>query len=276
MPAIVAVTGDQHVNSVSGLCPPVVARDDGSEHRPSKTQRAVWRKWKQAWAYVDDLRRRRFKPDLSLYVVLPGDLVDKNSHDGVSLIAQMRTTIQDMALDVFAPVAERADHLFVVRGTEAHTGPRGELEEWLADDLGAEPDPLTDNASWWHLLLEVEGVTFDIAHHPQTTASRPWTWPSAAARHARILHDQYQDAGAPIPDIACRFHRHHYQPGIERMQPFFVYGPSWQLTTPFGYRLGSGALLEPVGMLIFIVDDGAWTFDDSQIFEFPRRQAWKA
>lgn len=274
MSALVVMSGDQHVNSLSGICPPVVTRDDGSEHRPSKPQRAVWRKRQQAWAYVKNLKTRRFKKDLKLYTILPGDLLDRNSHDGVSLISRSRTVIERMALEVFAPVAEMSDHLFVVTGTEAHTGGRGELEEWLARDLGAEPDPLTGRSSWWHLPLEIEGVLFDVAHHPRTTASRPWTWPAAAARHARIIHDEYQDADERIPDVACRFHRHHYQPGIEKMKPFFVYGPSWQLTTPFGYRLGAGSLLEPVGMLIFLVDNGKWTFDDSQIFKFRKRESW--
>jgi len=277
MASIVVLSGDQHVNALgTGLCPPVVVRDDGSNYRPNKTVQAIWRKRQQAWEYVKELKTRRFKKDLTLYVVIGGDAVDRNTHDGVSLIAKMRSTILDNAIEVFAPVADLADHLFFLRGTEAHAGDRAEMEELLAHDLGAEPDPLTGADSWWHLPLEVEGVTFDLAHHPQTAAARPWTWPAAAARHATIIRNQYQDAGEPIPDVAVRFHRHHYQPGPLRPRPLFIYAPSWQLTTPFGYRLGAGALVEPVGMLIFIVEDGQFQLDDSQVFRFPRRKAWTA
>lgn len=274
MASIVVVTGDTHVNSMAGLCPPFVTRDDGSEHRPSKSQRAVWRKWLETWEYIDQLRTRRLKKNLPLYVVLAGDLVDKNSHDGTSLIAHMRTTITEMAVEVFAPVAQMADHLFVVRGTEAHVGPRAELEEWLADDLGAEPDPETGRASWWHLPLEVEGVRFDIAHHPATAAARPWTWPAAAARHSAIIRFEYLEQGEPVPDVALRFHRHHYQPGPPWPKPFFCYGPSWSLTGPYARRVGAGALPNRIGLLVFVVDDGHFQFDDRCIYKFKGPRAW--
>jgi len=90
-----------------------------------------------------------------------------------------------------------------------------------------------------------------------------------------MIRNQYQDADERVPDVAVRFHRHHYQPGPYLPKPWFFYAPSWQLTTPFGYRVGAGAIVEPVGLLIFIVEDGRVTLDDSQIFKFPKRKPWR-
>jgi hypothetical protein len=223
---------------------------------------------------VEDLKKRRLKKDRTLYSAFVGDLGDLNSHGGISLISHMQATIHDMMLQVFQPAIDMSDHAFILAGTASHTGGRGELEEWLANDLNTESDPSTGKGAWFHLLLDVEGVLFDIAHHPATAASRPWTWGPAAARHAEIIRLEYLEAGERVPDVAVRFHRHHYQQGPRQRPPFFVYGPSWQLTTPYGYRRGAGAIMEPVGLLIFLVDDGTWTFDDSQIFQFKRSQPW--
>jgi len=273
MGAIVVLEGDQHVNALgTGLCPPVVVRDDGSNHRPGKTVKAIYRARLQAWKYVAELKARH---KAILYAVLGGDAGDYNGYDRASLISQMKTTIYDMMVEVFAPVAEVADHLFVIRGTTSHGGVRNELDEWLADDLGAEPDPETGSDSWWHLPLEIEGVTFDLMHHPQTAARYEHTWPAAAARHAMLIRYKYLGQGEMPPDVAVRFHTHHYQPGLWGYKPFFAYAPGWQLCTPYGYRLGHGALVEPVGLLIYICEAGQVTLDDSQIFRPRKRKPWK-
>ena len=165
-PAVVVIVSDLHVNSTVGLCPQRVALDDGGTYQQSKAQRWIYRCWLDFWQHVDNL------PRSALYVVLNGDLVEGLHHGTTQLVTHNEETQLGMALQLLEPVARLADYLFIVRGTEAHTGPSAFWEEHIAEDLSAVRDEVGLTASWWHLPLTVEGVTFDICHHPQTTSRR--------------------------------------------------------------------------------------------------------
>ena len=249
-PTLFVAVGDLHINSTIGLCVPRVDLDDGGVYRASKAQRDyLLRNWRRFWRDVAELRDRvRAR---RVIVVIGGDLVDDNSHSQAQLITVNRSVIVALAQRVLEPALEVADEVIVVRGTEAHGGQSGELEEIVAERIGAVPDPVTGQFSQWFLLAEVDGVLFDVAHHPPTFGRRPWTKAAAAARAAALLRAQYLEAGQRVPDVAIRFHVHSYQPGPREPRPEFYYGPPWQLCTAFGHRLGAGRQIEPVGGLVF-------------------------
>jgi hypothetical protein len=261
--AVVAIAGDLHINSTVGLCPPTVALDDGGTFHASKAQRWIWRCWLDYWERVG-------KSDSPIYVVLNGDLVEGLHHRTTQLVTHNEETQLAMALQVLEPVARLADYLFIVRGTEAHTGPSAQWEEHLADDLSAVRDTVGLTASWWHLPLEVEGVTFDICHHPQTGSQRPWTLDQAAARQAAITWDEYQEMGQKPPDVVIRSHRHVFGRGY-RDDTLSVFCPSWQITTAFGRRLGTGRRVQPIGGLVFQCQDGRYTWSDQRYRPIPRK-----
>jgi hypothetical protein len=232
----------------------------------SKAQRWIWRCWQDYWQYIDNLERSR------LYVVINGDVIEGLHHNTTQLVSHNESTQLDMALRVLEPVAQLADHLFIVRGTEAHTGPSAQWEERIALDLGAARDTVGLTASWWHLPLEVEGVAFDIGHHPQTNSRRPWTMDQAAARQAAITWAEYHDMDQRPPDVVIRSHVHQYARGY-RGDTFGVFCPPWQITTAFGRRLGTGRRIEPIGGLVFQCQDGGYTWSDKRYRPRPRT-AW--
>lgn len=269
---IVAVVGDLHVNSTVGLCPPYVDLDDGGTYRPSKAQRWLWRCWLDFWNKIGALKREH---GAQCYAVLNGDLADDNRHSKHQLITPNNTTVIRMTAGVLEPALDVADRAFVVRGTEAHAGPSAQLDEKVAEDIDAERNEEAKTWSWWWLPLEAAGVRFDIAHHPQTFGSRPWTLDPAAARHAVIIRDQYWERGERPPDVAVRSHVHTYSLSAKRLKPQFFYTPPWELTTAHGHRRGGGGGVEPVGGLPFVCQNGEYTFDKPISYRARRQPPWK-
>ena len=271
--AIVAVYADTHVNSTIGVMPPYTELQDGGSYRASKEQLWLWRKWNLFGDTVEALKKEL---DAELYVVAAGDNVDDPFHPTTRIVSKHKPTILAMAVKVHERFVQMADHYFMIRGTNAHTGIDGSLEEMLARDLEAEPDPKTGNASWWSLYFEAGGVTFDITHHPQTSARRPWTQHAAAARQSAIIAAQYYEMGMKPPDVACRAHDHGLlrDSGMSTKPWTFLMRP-WQGTTSFGHRLGVGEYVLPVGGLIFVCDNGKVSPIDCK-YSLPKGRPWKA
>jgi hypothetical protein len=269
---LVAVVADLHTNSVRGLCPPSINLDAGGTYKASKAQRLVWQRWCD-YRNIIDAKKKTL--NCKLYVVVAGDVGDKNTHDGSGLISRVDSDEVKIAAKVLEGLREIADEFFVVRGTPAHEGPQACLSELIARDLDATPDEESGTHSWWWLPLEVGGVRFDIAHHPQTSGRRPWTKAAAAARNGAILRAEYLDDGERPPDVAIRGHVHYWQPGPREPKPQFFSCPPWQLTTAFGHRLGAGGHIEPVGGMWFVCRGGRYTWDVERS-QIKRRKAWTA
>ena len=270
--AIVAIVADTHINSTVGLCPRRVKLDDGGTYHPSKGQRALWSAWLEFW---ESVFAQATKIDAQVYAVINGDLNDLNVHDGTGLITKNRSDIIRMTVDALEPVMA-ADHIFIIRGTEAHVGRRANLEEEVAKDLNTEPDAQAGTHSWWWLKLNAAGVLFDIAHHPQTFSRRPWTLDAAPNRHAAIIRDEYQERGEKVPDVAVRAHVHKYVPGNRRLKPQFFYCFPWLLTTAHARRLGATEF-ETIGGLVFTCQDSQYTFEPESWRPYAlKRKIWSA
>lgn len=277
-PILVAIVADLHVNSMVGLCPSAVALEKGT-HRATKAQRVVFAAWREFWQ--ERVYAKAKIIGAKVYAVFNGDLNDKNVHDsrGGELITTIDADIVKMSVQVLEPVLEgEPDHVFIVRGTEAHVGKNASLEEEVAKDIGAEADEQAGTCSWWHLLMEAGGVGFDIKHHPETFARRPWTEDPAAARCAAIIRAQYYERDEKPPDVAVRAHVHKYIPSGKRLKPQMFYCPPWQLTTAHHRRLGASSFRR-IGGLVFICQNGKYEADYIPHLWRPpilRRKPWKA
>ena len=155
MTALVAIVGDIHSNSTVAVCPPRVQLDDGGEYVASQPQRWIWRQWLLFWGEVFE---RRAALDCPIYIILNGELADDNYHPTTQLITRNPADQMALARRVLEPVTARlgdGDRLFVLRGTEAHSGPSGAMDEALAVDLGATGQDTDGPASWWQLRAEI-------------------------------------------------------------------------------------------------------------------------
>lgn len=256
--SILAVVSDMHINSTVGLCPPKVRLDDGGHYIASSAQRAVWAAWLNFWRIVEDMKQELNAPVIT---VLNGDTVDRNKHSAHQLVSANKATAVTIAILALDPMMDVSDQLCIIRGTAAHVGRGGSLEEQLAREYTSDfliPDKASGTKTWWRWQPEIEGVKFDIAHHPATASRRPWTKDAAAARMSALLRIEYLEAGLPVPDIAIRSHVHCTASSSRFSKPEVFITPPWELTSHYGHRLGSTSPIEPVGGLIFVLEDGKY------------------
>jgi len=252
-PSIVVIVSDLHLNSTVALCPDVVQRDEGGTYFPSADQRKINKAWKEFWQTVKARTRKR------LVVVINGDIFETQHHGTTEVITPNKVEQFWMGQAILDPVAQEADELFIVRGTRVHSGPAGEWEEVLAKDLGAVPNNKTGAYSWWKLPLRVDGVLFDIKHHPQTSGRLPWTIDPGVSRQGLLTRTVYLNAGLVPPDIVVRSHKHTFGRGYAR-DTFSVSLPGWQLETEWVH-----AKLDidgRIGGVIFSCLNAKWSMEE--------------
>ena len=202
--------------------------------------------------------------------MLNGDLVDVNGkHRSSQVISLNETDVMKMTVDVLEPVLDKSDRVFVVRGTAAHTGLSGHLEEKIAQDIGAEK--CGDNYSWWELLLDCDGVQFFITHHGPLGRLRH-THGNALNRRAVEIEDLFSRRG--IPQVTIQSHNHHFSTSSDEYKTKVFALPSWQLKTEFAQRIG---IIEEdvIGGILFNCADGNYCYE-SKLYEQDGRRAWKA
>lgn len=227
--------------------------DDGGQHRASKGQRWLWKNWLDFWAKVGSAARAR---DAQVIGIFNGDLVDVNGkHQQSQNISQNRSDVLEMAVDVLEPALDVVDTHFVVRGTAAHVGSSGEMEDIIAIDTGAE-GPGKGQHSWWELILEIDGVKFDIRHHGPL-GRLDHTAGNALNRRATEIMSLYWTDGQRIPDIAVQSHNHRFATSSDSYPVKVFAMPAWQLSTEFVKRI---SIIKPadIGGIWFDLDKGSW------------------
>lgn len=272
MTTILAIVSDLHVNSTVGLCPEQMVNDDGLTVLPSKSQQWLRAQWVNFWQDVD-LAGEHYKVD-SISVIVNGDWGDKNRHSQYQLITLNEGSIIDWMVDVMQPVRSTAERIFVVRGTEAHTGGAGWMEEQAAQDIGAVVDPNTGLSSWWVFRGTLEGVNVLATHHPGTNGTRPWTMGAAANRAAAMVMDaHYNDDWKP--HLAVFGHVHHYEDSGDNHPVRAIFNRPWTLIDAYSHRHGYGIASPSVGGLIVVCRDGNLRVIPRG-YQLPRAKPWRA
>lgn len=199
----VAVVADLHINSTMALMPPNTYLDDGQPVGQSPFQQKLWSCWRDFWGQVE-----REKGDGELVTILDGDIVDGDHHHTPQIISTNLETQERMALDVLEQPARLSNAIFVVRGTEVHSGLAGQQEEAIARQLHAVKPDLW-SYSWYSLRAEFGGVKFDVAHHGPL-GRLPWTKANMVNRLAVEVEIEYHRLGQTPPDFALRAHNHQF------------------------------------------------------------------
>jgi len=250
MPTHLLVISDLHVGSTLGLLPPEGATlDDGGKYLPNAAQTWLWLRYTE---YGEEVRRRIKRGDRVIGVV-NGDAVDCNSRT-TQLWSSNDVDIVRAATAVLKPLRDLCrDGFFIVRGTELHTRPSGQLEEAVAQALDATRWPATsDVRSLFYLPLVLGDYRFDLAHHGRT-GRQVWTRMNAAGGAAVELTLEYLARGAVPPQVAIRSHTHLYSDSGQNYPVRMITTPGWQLQTAYGHRIAPGRLPD-IGGLICTVD----------------------
>lgn len=258
MSVILAVISDIHIGSTVALSPPSIQLDDGGEIRPfggnsGRALRWLWQNWEDAWKLADKLCDQYKAP---LWVVHNGDAVDGDHHGIYQTWTRNMEEQIGIAEEVLRPVRDRAERFFMTRGTDAHVGKSAWSEELLAQMLDATPNKAGGTSSWWHLLMECDGVRFDIAHHGRLSRL-PWTRPNTCSRVAAQVVMRYATPNRikRMPHVVVRSHMHLFAESGTNYPVRVVSTPAWQLVTEFGNRLDPGELAD-IGIVFFVCDQG--------------------
>jgi len=268
---ILPITSDWHTNDIYALAPPVIHRKSG-DHHATKLQRALYTAWGDYWSLIANYKKR-----LNATVIAPalGDLCDFNKYSPASLVTQIKSEVQEAILDTLRPTEKVVDHWVIIRGTESHTGPAGELEEWLANDLDNAVPFSKHIKSWYVWKAKIKGVKLHMAHHLPSGTKLVGNRGEAVARSCRYLADEYDAADEPRPDLAFWGHRHWYAPGWnKRIQGYCV--SSWGSLNSFGHKIGlsiPGPIQTPILFIPGLTKGEKWSI---KLFErkLPVQKTW--
>jgi hypothetical protein len=234
--SVFIAVSDLHCGCQLGLCPETFTLDEGGVYRRNKIQDALWEYWDEFWGeWVPE-----FANGLPYGVVVNGDSLDGVHHKAVHQITHNLADQQKIAEVVLRPIVDLCEgRMFMIRGTEAHTGPSGQHEEQLAKAIGALP---TEDGQYsrYELWLNVgEKGLVHCAHHIGTTGSQAY---ESTAVH-KELTESFTEAARwreIPPDIVMRSHRHRYfkteiatATGMGRS----IVTPGWQAKTPFAFKI---------------------------------------
>jgi len=270
VPVIVAHVGDLHVNSAVALMPPKVTLDDGQTVTQSATQRWLWANWLDYWRRTALYKR---KLDARVIGVINGDWGDINRHSGFQLIEPLNPdVVLQMMVDAIAPLRAVCDEIVVIRGTEAHTGGSGWLENRAAQEIGALRNTAEGTHSWYVWEAEIDGVRLVSSHHPGTNSTVPWTAGNEANR--RAARDVYAYAGRDWrPQLTLWGHYHHWADSGTTHPIRAIYNRSWQVKTAFLYRIGRATEVSEIGGLWALCQAGRVNVIPQE-YQLPRPTPW--
>ena len=253
---------DLHINSTVALCKPSTFLDDGQEVKITKAQRWFWDNWCDLIERVDT-----FKPDI---LIVNGDALEGDTKQrSYQLITRNPTTIVSIGSETLEPLVSKIPAVYFVRGTGAHGGKSGYLEESLAKDFDNSVK-LGKNYSHWSLNLIVDGVRISAAHHT-TMGGLPWTRPNAANAMAAKVQFQYSQDGERPPDLVLRGHVHRWADSYDAYKTRAIVTPCWTLATEHTQKIAPDTLPE-CGAVFITCDSGK--YDAEKIKYEPKGRVW--
>lgn len=255
-PICILFASDTHCGSTIGLCPPEGPMlDDGQVVQPSKVQQWLWDCWTDAHRRYTDMATAAKADRL---VILNGDLVDGDHHGTAQIMSRHPDAQAYIAAETFAVTrAVKPKRLFVVRGTEVHTGTSGSAEESLAKSLGAERDPETHLWSRWHLRLRVHGLLIDVQHHGKGLGRLPHTKQNGANGLAWRVFQTHTERGLEPPALVVRSHLHQFADSYganRKTRGLFL--PSFQVKTSYVHRIAADEIADVGAVAVMIHPSG--------------------
>lgn len=253
---VVVITSDTHPNDKLGLFNKRGLTDDaGVVHMPSEEQNWLWDQYVDMWGVVKEMKKKK-RAKVTWYHL--GDGVDRNTHTSYVLITPNRADLLRLAEETMEPGLAVAEQVGIIRGTFAHTGQQGELEELLGQRVNA----IQKDGHYSHYRLKPvhSGIRFDLAHMPVVASKLPWTAGGAASRMAAWLIYEYANQGVPKeqwPHYAIRGHRHMMQDSGWTHDIRALYTLPWKLHGSF--EKSHQFIAGPVGSFVFVCDEGSCT-----------------
>lgn len=275
---------DTHIGHKTAIMYPDPQAD--FEHKINKPQRWLFKTWN---IFTDDIERilDTWKPD-HVHLSLLGDMGDVDYKDrSRQFWTKDQEVIRENFENLLRPIVAFANSMHTVRGTKAHVGDEGGVDERIASTYGELLDPVTGvklsdgiaikadghkQYSHWFAEFVLAGVRFEIAHHGRNKTK--WTTLNGlASLRAEIILGRTED-GDKIPDVVSRGHFHWSGHLPWDMKPYMIAVPSWQLPTDFIYRIDPVLRSPIVGGHVIVARDGKVVYGERLNYQYPRKRAW--
>ena len=250
-PKLVFVLSDLHCGSTLAVMPPSFQTLEGNVIEHNAIQQWLWTCWLETKKWILETADGD-----SFALVINGDLIEGNHHRTMQIISPDVADHVGAAIELLKPLAKDASKVFIVRGTECHTG---SIENAIGKALKATPTP--DGAGAWdRLLLDVNETRCVFRHHIGTSTRLAL---SLTQLGVQLAEEQLEAAraGDPIPTVLCCAHRHKFDHGGNH-KGIVIVSPPWQALTRFGHKVVSQARTYPG---VFALD-----FRDQNAGEIPR------
>jgi len=259
---VIAISADKHSGSSLGLMKPEPMQlHDGGTYIPSALQKKIWTQYSECLFFIKEERKRS-----RLIWIENGDLTE-GVHHGTTQITTSRTDEHEqIAVDILEHTfnylkfnKSKGDLAYIMAGTETHSGIGSRAEENIARDIeewGIVPKNKA-RYTWDRLLLKVNGILFDIAHHGGSVGRRAWTTNNGMHNLVKSLYFQHLEDETKIPRYFIRSHLHKYAYGQYKGKRGEIEGfvtPSFQFKTGYAYRV-AGSQLSDIGMVIIVIEE---------------------
>lgn len=216
-PTLVLFTGDHHVGSDDAIAPVSLTRTNVS--------RRLLDKW--SGDFLPHLKRQA--KNHRLLLALGGDHVEGHHHNSFRVWGDAKEQ-RDAAIALLLPLANMADDIIAVCGTEAHVGSGGEDDRQVAQELGA-------RIVSQRVLLRVGGRLLDWAHHGIAVSQNGWMADSGIATAIRRADDAALRNHQPAPDLILSHHAHRSPAPVFMRGMWGAVCGAWQASTPYGSKI---------------------------------------
>ena len=232
---LIFVLSDIHAGSTLALCPPGYVTVESQPISLNKWQEWLWQCWLKANDWMAGVANG------SPYaVVLNGDLTEGVHHRTTQIVSADMTDHVFIAKEILKNVADKADKIYVVKGTECHTH-SGEVS--IGESLHAEINPDTGKRAFDRLQLNACGVPCVFRHHIGTSVRMGLEATQLSINLVEEVAEAVKNGETP-PRVVCAAHRHKFG-YFSNGRSMCVVSAPWQGLTRFGHKVVSQARTQP-------------------------------
>jgi len=241
------------------------------DYKPNPANRWLWKVWNMFWEEVEQLIEKHNPSHVHLSMLGEAGDIDYKMRSN-EFWTKDYDVVKDNAIEVLERPMKLVDGAHFFRGTDAHVGSGGTLDELIASEY--ESAIPTEDGKFAHLRAEYElgGVLFDVQHKGKNRSKWGDTNLITALREEIILDRTHNKR--PVPDVITRGHFHWLGATDINVSPLVVQVPSFQLPYKYIHDIDAVGRTPIVGGVVFIIKNRKVTYEPIT-YTFPRSKVWK-
>lgn len=265
--SIVVVLSDTHANHRLGLLSPdtVLFEEDPKtrELKPWRPGLGPTQQWIWNDCYLVDLWGvRQLAGKDRIILIHAGDMCQGGNGNGRELVSARIADQFIMAADNLRPwfTLPNLERAIFIKGTGYHELGQGTAALSVAEILAKEGIPIDVP---YHAKLEIDGATFDLAHHGPPPGVRSWLKGNILRLYTQSLMDKALMNGRLPPDVMGRGHYHELTSEVvtrraqgRRWETRAVIFPAYSGIDEYARKVSKSPDELTVGLVAFEIVDG--------------------